>query len=56
MSNAAMEVFKRRELAKLAGLEQDMVTGEDAEGKSLKNLIGNIPPLLTDSNIEYLFL
>jgi syntaxin-binding protein 1 len=48
-----MSVFNNRGLNKLAILEQDMATGEDTEGRAVKNILSNLAPLLTDSTLPY---
>lgn len=52
MANAAMEVFNKRRLETIAHLEQDMATGEDAEGKAVKNVITSLPPILSDPEVS----
>ncbi|PRP79539.1 Sec1-like family protein [Planoprotostelium fungivorum] len=47
MSQQCMTVFNEKHLADIAGLEQDMATGEDSEGKPVKNIISGLPRLLT---------
>jgi len=54
MSTEAMKVFEEHQLKKIAYLEQDMSTGEDAEGNPVKNVISGMPPILTDENISKL--
>jgi len=51
MSGKAMEIFKKKDLARLAGIEQDMSTGEDSDGKVAKNLMSNLPPILGDPEV-----
>jgi len=46
MANECMKVFQQRDLKKVAGLEQDMATGEEADGKPVKNILSNLPTLL----------
>jgi len=41
-----MKIFTQKNLAKVAGLEQDMATGEEADGKPAKNILSNLPTLL----------
>jgi len=52
LTNHCMSIFQEKNLAKLAAVEQDMACGEDAEGKSVKNLLSSLPPLLTDSSVS----
>jgi hypothetical protein len=52
MSGEAMNQFQAKCIAQLAALEQDMATGEDVEGKPVKNLMSNMPALLTDPAVE----
>jgi len=54
MASAAMNIFNLNDLTKIAGLEQDMATGEDADGKVVKNAISSIPALLTDPQVPQL--
>jgi len=52
LTNHCMSIFTEKNLGKIATLEQDMATGEDAEGKAVKNLLSSLPPILTDSNVS----
>jgi len=52
MSNQCMEVFNKANLSEIAGLEQDMATGLDSEGKGVKNIISGMPRLLTQPEAE----
>jgi len=51
MANACMDVFNHRRIESIAHLEQDMATGEDADGKAVKNTITSLPPLLSDPDV-----
>jgi len=51
MSTSAMKIFEEHQLKKIAFLEQDMSTGEDAEGAPVKNVISAMPPILTDKEV-----
>lgn len=63
MATAAMDEFNRKDLAKIAGTEQarnfrkfsnsnqDMATGEDTDGKAVKNVMSNVAPILSDPNV-----
>eukprot|EP01114_Cavostelium_apophysatum_P008990 TRINITY_DN2205_c1_g1_i1.p1 TRINITY_DN2205_c1_g1~~TRINITY_DN2205_c1_g1_i1.p1 ORF type:complete len:614 (+),score=188.15 TRINITY_DN2205_c1_g1_i1:367-2208(+) len=53
MTSTAMGIFEEQQLAKIAGLEQDMATGEDANDKPIKNVVGSIAALLQDPKIEH---
>lgn len=52
LSDQCMKVFNKKNLVKVAGLEQDMSTGEDSEGKQVKNILVTLPPLLELSSID----
>jgi len=52
MATAAMKEYEIRQLPKLAALEQDLSTGEDADGKPVKNILTRLPPVLQDDNIR----
>jgi len=52
MANQCMAIFQTRNLTKIAGLEQDMATGEDAEGKPVKNIMSVMPTLLQSSEVS----
>jgi len=54
LASTAMESFNQNQLATLAGAEQDMATGEDADGKAVKNIISALAPLLTDAEVSML--
>jgi len=54
LASTAMESFNQNKLATLAGVEQDMATGEDADGKPVKNIISALAPLLTDAEVSML--
>ncbi|KAJ3216032.1 vacuolar sorting protein VPS33/slp1 [Dinochytrium kinnereticum] len=45
-------LFERRRLDSLAAVEQDLATGETADGKIPKNIIINMGPLLDDPSIQ----
>lgn len=55
MSQECMALFERYKLAKLAVVEQDLATGETAEGTTPKNIEMNMIPLLDDSNVLSVF-
>jgi len=44
--------MKKRKLAIISPLEQDMGTGEDAEGAPVKNILSRIPSVLQDESIS----
>ena len=46
-------LFERNKLVQVAGIEQDVVTGETAEGKATKALLSNIVPVLNDGSVSY---
>jgi syntaxin-binding protein 1 len=52
MANTAMEAFNQQGIERIAHIEQDMATGEDAEHKSVKNVISRLPPILSDANVS----
>jgi len=52
MANTAMEVFNTRGLERIAQIEQDMATGEDAERHTVKNVISRLPPILSDPGVS----
>jgi len=52
MSNECMRMFGQRSLAKIAALEQDMATGEDSEGRAVRNFLSNLPAILTDASVN----
>lgn len=52
MANAAMEAFNRMGLERIAHIEQDMATGEDADHKAVKNVISRMPPILSDASVS----
>jgi len=52
LSTTAMKIFDEQQLKKIASVEQDMATGEDAEGNPTKNVISAMPPILTDESIS----
>jgi len=51
LANAAMESFNTKHLEEIAKLEQNMATGEDSEGKAVKNIVMDLPPVLSDPNV-----
>jgi len=52
LANAAMDIFNDKNIERIALLEQDMSTGEDADGKTVKNVITNLPPILSDPAVS----
>jgi len=52
MAGECMNSFKQRGLEAIAGVEQDMATGEDAAGHAPKNLVSALTPLLTNPAID----
>jgi len=52
MANQAMDIFNFHDLTDIASVEQDMATGEDAEGRPAKNILSNMPNLLTHPEIS----
>lgn len=52
MSQECMMLFEKCKLAKLAGVEQDLATGETAEGDTPKNIEVNMIPLLDDPQVQ----
>jgi len=52
MASSAMDEFNKKNLSRLAGAEQDMATGEDSDGKTVKNLMSNVAPLLSDPSVD----
>lgn len=52
MANAAMEAFNRTGLERIAHIEQDMATGEDADHKAVKNVISRLPTILSDASVS----
>lgn len=51
MANAAMDQFNKKHLEEIAHLEQNMATGEDSDGKVVKNIVTALPPVLSDPNV-----
>lgn len=47
-----MAVYSRRKLEKLAAVEQDLVNGETAEGKAVKNIEVDMVPVLSDPDVS----
>lgn len=52
MANACMDIFNQRGIERIANLEQNMATGEDSDGKAVKNAINELFPLLSDPDIS----
>jgi syntaxin-binding protein 1 len=52
LTTHCMTVFQEKGLARLAEIEQAMATGEDNEGRPVKNLLSSLPPLLTDNSVR----
>lgn len=52
MANTAMEAFNRMGLERIAHIEQDMATGEDADHKPVKNVISRLPIILSDPAVS----
>ncbi|KAI9189265.1 syntaxin binding protein 1 [Blastocladiella emersonii ATCC 22665] len=48
LSQECMNIFERRKLADTAAIEQNMATGETADGGKPKNLVSDMVPLLDD--------
>ncbi|RKP01437.1 hypothetical protein CXG81DRAFT_11991 [Caulochytrium protostelioides] len=44
--------FESRKLDLVAGVEQDLATGETVDGRSLKNILNEIVPALADSKVS----
>ena len=51
ISRACMDLFKTRKLEEVAGVEQDMVQNEDANGNKVKNLLARITSILRDADV-----
>lgn len=51
MSQECMVLFNAQKLADVAGVEQDLATGETADGGTPKNIEVNMIPLLDDPNV-----
>jgi hypothetical protein len=47
-----MNAFNKRQMLRIAGLEQDLATGCDAQGQEAKNIMSTLPPILSDPNID----
>eukprot|EP01114_Cavostelium_apophysatum_P002022 TRINITY_DN1176_c0_g1_i1.p1 TRINITY_DN1176_c0_g1~~TRINITY_DN1176_c0_g1_i1.p1 ORF type:complete len:627 (+),score=182.39 TRINITY_DN1176_c0_g1_i1:2117-3997(+) len=54
MASTVMDRFNENHLEKVASLEQDMATGEDANGKATRSVMSVIPALLTDPAVNQL--
>ncbi|KAI9145008.1 Sec1-like protein [Paraphysoderma sedebokerense] len=52
MAQQCMDLFEKRKLAKSAAVEQDMATGETADGSVPKNIVTEMVPLLDDDLIS----
>jgi syntaxin-binding protein 1 len=52
LANTTMEAFNQEGLERIAHIEQDMATGEDAERKAVKNVISRLPPILSDPSVS----
>eukprot|EP00727_Mastigamoeba_balamuthi_P010299 m51a1_g5892 putative sec1-like family protein (645) ;mRNA; f:529751-533189 len=52
IASECMAAFKRRQLDRLAEAEQNMATGEDADGREAKNVMGLVAPLLNDPAVS----
>jgi hypothetical protein len=52
MANTAMEAFNQMGLERIAHIEQDMATGEDADHKAVKNVISRLPAILADTEVS----
>jgi len=52
LAGQCMKIFGEKELLKVASLEQEMATGEDAEGKEVKaiNILKEMPSILENPN------
>lgn len=46
-------VFEQRGISAIAAIEQDLATGETAEGKPVKGVVQNMVPILYDTSIPY---
>ena len=52
MANTAMDAFNQMGLERIAHIEQDMATGEDADHKTVKNVISRMPTILSDPAVS----
>eukprot|EP01116_Phalansterium_solitarium_P008929 TRINITY_DN228_c0_g1_i1.p1 TRINITY_DN228_c0_g1~~TRINITY_DN228_c0_g1_i1.p1 ORF type:complete len:622 (-),score=229.14 TRINITY_DN228_c0_g1_i1:152-2017(-) len=52
MAGEAMNKFNELQLERIAGLEQTMSTGEDAEGNAPKNVVATLSGILGDDKID----
>eukprot|EP01113_Clastostelium_recurvatum_P022373 TRINITY_DN2667_c0_g1_i1.p1 TRINITY_DN2667_c0_g1~~TRINITY_DN2667_c0_g1_i1.p1 ORF type:complete len:620 (-),score=203.59 TRINITY_DN2667_c0_g1_i1:32-1732(-) len=52
LANTAMDIFQARGLERIGSVEQDMATGEDADGKTIKNVISSLAPILSDPDVS----
>lgn len=52
LANTAMEAFNNTGLERIAQIEQDMATGEDADRKAVKNVIVRLHPILSDPSVS----
>jgi len=52
LANAAMDIFQQQKLERIGAVEQDMATGEDADGKTVKNVISALAPILSDGSVS----
>jgi len=52
LAGQCMKIFGEKELLKVAALEQEMATGEDADGKEVKaiNILKEMPSILENPN------
>ncbi|KAJ3374088.1 vacuolar sorting protein VPS33/slp1 [Allomyces arbusculus] len=51
LSQECMNAFNRRKLNQVGEIEQDLSTGEKADGSKIKNVVNDMVPLLNDSSI-----
>lgn len=47
-----MAAFQKRQMMRIAQLEQDLATGFDASGAEAKNVMSTLPPILTDPSVS----
>lgn len=52
MSQKCMDEFNRKDLITLASLEQEMATGEDAQGNEARHVMTKMTPILARSNVS----
>ncbi|KAK9767638.1 syntaxin binding protein 1 [Basidiobolus ranarum] len=52
IAQECMSIFDQRKLTEIAGVEQNMATGTTAEGEPIKNIMIDMVPILSDTEIS----